>query len=195
MSEQSLACDAALEHALADFRRRGPDRVLLASGAAVGPRRAEAMGEGGWEVVLIREDGWMLACTRQRYEQARGIWPEGWIAVLCYARTAHRVLIRIRPACLQGRHGYNKDTGSQGGEPEPQTGECEMAERFRITRDRDQTGGRITLTVTDRLTGDFEEFPDYVGIMGAVNRWKAEQEKKIPGACIPSKLAGVGIER
>ena len=62
-------------------------------GWALAPSRLPA-GWSGCACVLVRADGWCLGCPRSLYDAARELWPREWVAVICYANTAHRVVIR-----------------------------------------------------------------------------------------------------
>lgn len=76
---------------------RGPDRVLVdLNGCALPPSRLPR-GWSGCACVLVRSDGWTLGCPRALYDYAKQLWINEWVAVICYANTRHRVVIR-KPA-------------------------------------------------------------------------------------------------
>ena len=78
----------------------GPHRILIdAHGTAESPKQIESRERYVWQsrchCVLIRDDGWSLGCPRYLYDAARELWPREWIAVVCYANTPHRVVIKL----------------------------------------------------------------------------------------------------
>jgi hypothetical protein len=92
---QSKSRQQVIQHAIERLESGiGPERVWLELG------RPQLVPEDRWvwesrcSCVLVRRDGFTLGCPRQLYEAAREQ-ERHWVAVICYANTEHRVVVKF----------------------------------------------------------------------------------------------------
>jgi len=95
--ERYESIDAAVQGALDRLKHggNGPDHVLM---DATGSIRPTGFMDKGWTecaCVLVGNNGWLLGCRRALYDSAKELWPGKWVAVICYANTPHRVVIKL----------------------------------------------------------------------------------------------------